>query len=96
MVMPASIAPTFEVVEAELPLHVLIRAFCAPALLDVKYEHFDREVLGKRGEVKLAGGILAVLPLHEQPQRLSVGTLDTFIRDRQHAAGCVARTALST
>ena len=54
MVVPASIAPTFEVVEPELSLHVCICALCPPALLDVAYELFDAEVFGKGCEVELA------------------------------------------
>jgi hypothetical protein len=36
--LPASVRKTFEVVEAELALHVLLGQLDAPALLDTSYE----------------------------------------------------------
>src|SRR5262245_18031816 len=61
---------TFEVVEADLALEVLVVALDAPPQLGDPHQLLEGEVCGQRGEVE-ARLIVARLPLAEQPLLVS-------------------------
>src|SRR6266542_6612303 len=66
VVVPASIASAFEVIETEFTLGILIDALGAPALLDDEHDGLVRDAL-EGHEVEVGGAELAVAPLADQP-----------------------------
>src|ERR1700679_3952421 len=67
MVMPAGEAAPLEVVEAQLPLQLLVRLLGAVALLDEADDLLLRHPLGQRGQEEVRRLLLPVGPLDEQP-----------------------------
>ncbi len=67
VVVPAAETPSFEVVEAELALQVLVDALGAPALHDDADELSLGDVFGQGREEVVSGLLLAVAPLDEEP-----------------------------
>src|ERR1700679_1321834 len=86
MVMPAGEAAPLEVVEAQLPLQLLVRLLGAVALLDEADDLLLRHPLGQRGQEEVRRLVLAVGPLDEQPlgarsEPLLDGDLDSEQRE---------------
>ena len=78
--VPAEEGATFEVIETELALHILVDALGAPALLDETDEALP--TLAPRREIeemKLGRLGLAVLPFHEQTNVLAYRRVDAIV-----------------
>src|SRR5258708_37677859 len=67
MVLPAGEAAPLEVVEAHLPLELLVRLLGAVALLDEQDDLLFRHPLGQRGQEEVRRLLGPVGPLDEQP-----------------------------
>ena len=67
VVMPSGERASFEVVESELALEVLIHALGAPPFLEEQHNLFLAHALGERREVKLGRLGLGVGPVSDEP-----------------------------
>ena len=83
VMVPASEASTFEVIEAELTLEVLVGAFGSPSLFDVPDELFSRHVFRAGDEIEFGRLFLAVLPLHQEPQDVSLSSRNALVCNGQ-------------
>src|SRR6516165_5027618 len=81
MMVPAWEPTPFEMIEAQLALHIFVNALGAPALLDQANQllpsHRDSGI--EMDKVKLRRRRLAVLPLHEEPNILAHRRRDTVV-----------------
>ena len=72
VMLPAAVAATFEVIEAELSLQIFEDAFGSPALLECADEMFEWRVLRETGEIKLRWLGATVLPFDHEPNDFAV------------------------
>src|SRR3989442_15965706 len=92
MVMKASPAPAFEVIQADLLLEFLVVAFDAPAEFRQSDELFAWRVGRQSGEPGLGGGRLAARPLDDQPLHLSSAIAPLVSMSRADPHACEPRT----
>src|SRR5271156_5990157 len=71
VMMPASEAPSFEVVEPQLALHLFVSGLRTPALFDDAHELLLAHRSRQRRQRVLGRLLLAVGPFDEQPERLA-------------------------
>src|SRR2546427_1579069 len=88
MVMKASPASAFEVIQSDFLFEFHVVAFDAPAQLRQPDELFRRRVGRQGGEPGLGGGRLAARPLDDQPLHLSsaIAPLVSMSRADPHAS----------
>ena len=67
VMMPAGKPTAFVVVEAELVVEILVRAFDPPALHHTAHQLFLRRTTRQRAEETVRGGVLVVTPFDQQP-----------------------------
>jgi hypothetical protein len=89
--MPSSEEASFEVVESELALHVLIDTLCSPALLEQVDDVLAREFCRHGSQMKSGGFGLVVAPFGYEPDMLSLGGIDPIIVRRHNTLEGEAR-----
>src|SRR5438876_4665906 len=95
VVMPARERAALEVVQAQLPLELLIGALGAPALLHDAHDLLLRHATRQRGEDELRWLRLAFQPLHHEPHRLSIAGVGAIVVGDFHTTKCEPRGELA-
>ena len=83
--VPAGERATFEVVESELALQVLVHPLGAPALLEDPDDLLPAHAPRQRSEREFRGLLLAVDPLGNEPERIPIGDGDPVVVHGLHA-----------
>src|SRR5579885_3604789 len=93
VVLPAAVRAAFEMIEAELALHVFIRPLDAPTLFDSTHKLLATHALGERREHVMCGWRVLVGPFDHEPLLV---VLDTIGAHHAHAFGGESRAELVT
>ncbi len=88
VVAPPGIAATFEVVEPQLTLHILVGTFCAPPWFDLTDQPKSADVRWCSDEVEFPRCFDSILPFHQKPDDFSLRSRKALVADGKY---CVAR-----
>src|ERR1700733_11554930 len=94
--MPSREGATFEVIEPQFPLEVLVHAFGPPALFEDADDLLVAHASCQRRQDELRGLALAFGPLSDEPERLAIGECDAVVVRRLHAHETEARAHLAS